>query len=174
MKQQRGETKMKEKKIISFHRHGGFYNDGNSNYWSEDSELDLVTGKLKVEREESFGGQLASNGNHSEKTEESEMEAVPFNKETEQKIYNALLPVIELTEKYPNLDTFRFFSQKHKWFITGRMRKAVKLALADGSNYYGVNCLKDIFVLTIKGVIITTHFEDSRNHSYFLVRVERI
>ena len=162
------------KETIKFHRHGGFYNDGNSNYWSEDSELDLVTGKLKTKREESFGGQLASNGNYSETTKEDEIQAVPFKKETEEKIYNTLLPFIELTEKYPHLDTFKFFSQKHKWFVTGRMRKVVKLALADGSNYYGVNCLKDIFVLKTKGVIITTHFEDSRNHSYFLVRVEKI
>jgi len=159
---------------IKFHRHSGFYGDGNSRYFWEDRELDLSKGVMKIHTVVSKYGQLASNGNFQEDTEDEEIQAIPFNKETEEQIYEILLPLIETKEKYPHLVNFRFFSYKHKLFVTGRMNKAVKIAVKSGSHYYGTDCSKNIFVLQRKGLVVTTYYEDTFKHSFWKIKVEKI
>ena len=66
------------------------------------------------------------------------------------------------------MDTFRFFSDKHRYFIKGCIDKAIKLAGA--SDYHGVDCLKDVFVL--RGQVVTVYYEDTYKHSYWKCKVD--
>ena len=153
------------KKEIEYHGHGGSYGDGNSHYWSVDSVLNLNNGTFIGIREDSYGGQLAGNSQFSHKvdTDKTTDKAIPFTTDQEQRIYNTLLPLIELTKKYPHLKTFRFFSQKHRYFIEGRTNKARKIAKENDSHYYGVNCLHNIWVLPSFNIVINfySHYKES-------------
>jgi len=156
--------------MIKYHSHGGYYGDGNSHYWVEDRFLDVGVGMITIKREETFGGQLAgpSQFSHSKDVKESAREAVPF--ADEDAIWDTLKPLIETAQKYPHRETFRFLSDKHRYFVKGRIDKAVNLA--GDSDYHGVNCLKHVFVLW--GVVVTVYYEDTFRHSYWKCKVEEL
>jgi len=160
--------------VIKYHSHSGFYNDGNSRYVTEDRILDVEAGTLTIRSVESLGGQLAGNHQfaHKENVTEEAREAVPFSVEQEDAIWRVLEPLVETARKYPHLETFRFFSDKHRWFVKGRIDKAVRLA--GDSDYHGVYCLKDVFALPKHGVVLTAYYEDTYKRSYWKFKVESL
>lgn len=162
---------MKETKI-KYHDHGGYYNDGNSRYYSYDAELDLEKGMISIDRETTYGGQMAANGNYEKKENHEERKAIEFTSDTEDKIYETLKPLIDLRAKYPTLSTFRIFSQKHKYFINGRIAKAVKIGRESKSDYYGTDCSRHVFVLKKKGVVIRVIWYDNFNYERCAFKVE--
>jgi len=157
-------------KKIKYHSHGGFYNDGNSQYWSTDSELDVENNRISGIKEDSYGGQLATNGNHQEEKESFDQEAIRLTDEEQDAIWETLAPIRETYAKYPNLTGYRFFSRRHRYLIEGRISKAIRIA--KHSNYYGTNCLRDIWVLQKYNAIITTY--SHRKESIWKAKIESL
>jgi len=112
---------------VKYHNHNGYYNDGNSHYWSIDQILDLRGKTLSTKREDTYYMQFAKNGIFEEKIETTQQPLFEFTINQENIIFETLKPLIETAKKYPHLNTFKFFSQKHKYFIMGRINKAIKI-----------------------------------------------
>lgn len=144
---------------IKYHEHGGFYNDGNSHYWSNDSILDLTAHTITESREETYHGQLAC----PVVTTTSTRDAVQFSHTTEESIYIALLPLID-TYKRTGKAELRYASDKHRYFVTGRLVKANKLA--GDSDYHGTANARHIWVLEPYNLLITAHWQDRGFYSF--------
>lgn len=134
-----------------FHSHNGFYNDGNSNYWSTDIIVDYTSKTVTTNYEETFGGQLAEVNSDIKTT--TTRDTVLIDKENEDNVLEQLMPVIELCQRYPNREEFRFFSDKQKRFFLNRVKKAIDI-VKDTDNYH-IDCSVEYFVLPISKIIIS-------------------
>jgi len=144
---------------ISFHNHGGYYNDGNSHYWNTDSVLDTNTNILSVERTDEYGGQLAGDSQFAHKTDKTkeEVNITPMTPEQQEEIYNVLLSLIETAQKHPHREYFNYFSDRHMYLITGRFGKAFKLCHEWNTGYYGTDCACSVFILPAKKMVVRVY-----------------
>ena len=120
---------------ITYHMHGGYYNDGNSHYFSTDTTIDLTTGITTDTREDTYGGQMASKDTYALSSHVTHGLTV----KQQTALYETLKPFVELKQKYPRRECFQYFSKKQQYFYTGRVSKA--LEMASNSDYCGIDNL---------------------------------
>lgn len=133
--------------VIKFHMHGGYYNDGNSAYWSTDTTVDIAAGIVTHERLDEYGGQMAGNSQfaHTEVYSLSSWLIRWLSPAEQTAIVETLAPILDTHDRYPDRQNFKWFSAKHERFFTGRIAKAHKLAA--NSDLVGLDCAETVFIL---------------------------
>lgn len=142
---------------IKSHVHGGYYGDGNSQYWWTDTYLDTETLTVRIEHEDSYYGQLAGDSQFANRVDKKieERAAIVLSADEQAAIVDVLTPLIETGKR--QLGDQRFASQKQARFIGGRLAKAVKLA--GESDFHSVDCLVHQFYLPVAGLLVLAHVE---------------
>jgi hypothetical protein len=149
-------------KEILYHKHGGFDNDGNSHYWSEDTVIDLDNNTVCYIKEESFGGQLIANApegfipNHYgvTKNEVSEFKAPTV--EQEEAVYDAFTDIRNLFAKYPHRESLSFFKYWQEKKFIKNYQNAVEVL--EDTDAHGENCSVDHFILPKKNLLIKVYY----------------
>lgn len=151
---------------ITYHTHHGSDCDGNGLFYANDTTVDLFTGITSHIDEESAYGQC---GNYVQTTRHSHFtRGLTVAEQTE--IYSLLTPFIDLSRKYPKLQSFRYFSTKQRYFLTGRLQKAIN-SLPANCDYHGVSNLAQVFILPTYGIVISIYDGHEDRYSHFNVRV---
>lgn len=157
---------------FTFHMHGGYYGDGNSHYWSTDSTVYFADRTYVTDREDSYGGQLAGSSQyaHKEDRQQTSREAKWLTPEQQQQVMDHLAPLLETARKYRHYSYWnkgkylRFFTDKHKYYFHGRVKKAREIA--QESDLYGVSNLSEAFLLPDLGIMIKIYLGKEYKERY--------
>ena len=147
---------------VKFHSHDGFYNDGNSHYWSNDSTVDLDANTFHYRREESFGGQHIASAPEGFKlneygvTKEFTREFKAPTKKQEETVYEAFKHIRALFTKYPNRQNLSFFQYWQEKAFLKNLETAIEAF--KGTDAHGTNCSVDYFILPQMNILIKSNF----------------
>lgn len=151
--------------IIKYHTHHGSDCDGNGLFFYDDTFVDLSAGITSHHNEESAYGQCGAYEKHTRHSHITRGLTVAQQVE----IRSLLDPFIALTDKYPAMRSFRYFTAKQRYFLTGKLSKAIELA--KGSDYHGIDNLASVFTLPHLNLIVRIYAGTQDRYSHFTVRV---
>lgn len=154
--------------IIETTDHNGYYNDGNSHYWDKTTTIDTIDGITTLETVETSYGQAGDYKRYSLTSHLTRKLSTTAQRE----IRALLAPFTDLKAKYPARNTFTYFTAKQRYFLTGRLQKAITIAdIAESSDYHFTDCLSDVFVLPHYGLIIKIYAGAQDRYSHFKVSI---